>query len=658
MIEPPAASLSRDALRRGLATANIPVLLLVLFQVTGDRRWLRGPFRPRRNEGLGDNSTGGLSEQLQDEVRHAAFDAISRYRDGASLAVPSPSPDLLVEMLSTSMGEAVPREYGPMIADELGVTDEAAAFGTLHPPAGFEVLIIGAGLSGIAAASALKRAGVPFQVVERQSDVGGTWLQNRYPGCGVDTPSAIYSFSFRPWKWSKYFAMRGEVLSYLRDSAQAADVYPHISFGEEVVSAIFDAQAQRWRVETRRPDGAVTTRFAAFVISAAGAFSRPKMPEIPGLAEFTGRCVHTADWPPDVELAGRRVAVIGAGASAMQVVPAIADQVGKLSVFQRVPHWVAPFEQFGADVPADLQALTDAVPLYRNWYRIRWGWTFNDRLYSALQKDPQWEHPERSVNAENDRQREYFTHYIKTELRDRPDLVASVVPDYPPFGKRILLDNGWYRTLARDNVELITERIARVAGDELITESGRAFAVDVIICATGFDVVQFLAPMDIRGRSGRSIREAWDGDDARAYLGMAVPDFPNFFMLYGPNIQPGHGGSIVGLAEIQVHYIVDMLSKMFDKGIATVECREDVWREYNDRVDAAHENMIWTHPGMTTYYRNSRGRVVVPGPFRVIDVWHMARIADLEDYQLTTGSAIQRAGTEEIPEVTAESPFQ
>jgi 4-hydroxyacetophenone monooxygenase len=629
-IEPPVSDLDDAALRAGVAVANVPVLLLLLYQITGDGRWLEDPYRPRRNDGLDDNSTGGFSPEIQDEIRAAAFAAIGRYRDGVPLAIPDPDPAQLVYMLSVSMGERVPAEYGPMMATELTAADDPVR--DVKPPAGFRVLIIGGGLSGIAMGAGLARAGIDFTVLERAHDVGGTWLRHTYPGAGVDTPSSIYSFSFAARPWSRYFALRDEVEQYLRESARDTGMYSHIRFGEEVVSARYAQSRAEWVVETRDDDGGPHRYVANFVISAVGAFTRAKMPDIAGLDSFTGERAHTADWPEHLDLRGKRVAVIGNGASAMQVVPAIADNVSRLTVFQRVPHWIAPFPKFGQQVPQQLRRLVEAVPLYRIWDRIRWGWTFNDRLYDSLQKDPQWPHPERAVNAINDRHRAFFTRYLENELDGRPDLIEALTPSYPPFGKRILLDNGWFRTLRRDNVELVSERVARVDGPTLVAESGRRFDVDVLICATGFDVVNFLAPMDVRGRSGRTIRDVWGGDDARAYLGMTVPDFPNFAMLYGPNVQPGHGGSLVTLAEIEVHYVLDLLAKMFRGGLASAECDPEVYRRYNQRVDEAHERMIWTHPGMSTYYRNSLGRVVVPGPFRNVDLWHMAREANLGDF--------------------------
>jgi 4-hydroxyacetophenone monooxygenase len=336
------------------------------------------------------------------------------------------------------------------------------------------------------------------------------------------------------------------------------------------------------------------------------------------------------------------VAVIGNGASGMQLVPAIAGTAASITVLQRSPQWAAPFELLHVKVPEPLRWLSAEVPLYRLWYRLRQGWTFNDRIHEALQKDPDWEHPDRSVNAINDAHRRFFTRYVESELGDRPDLMEKVLPDYPPYGKRILLDNGWYRTLKRDDVELVTDSIARIEGNRVVTETGASYEVDVIACATGFDVVRFLAPIEITGRGGVRLHDVWDDDDARAFLGTAVPGFPNLLMVYGPNTQGGHGGSLIGTGEAQMHYIVSLLAQMVHNGIGAVEVKPEVYDDYNRKVDEAHEAMIWTHPGMETYYRNARGRVVVPIPWRVVDFWHMTRAADLDDYVVEPAVAAVR----------------
>jgi len=634
-----------DALyREAVGIANIPTLLLVLVQLTGDTGWLDERYAPKRSRGIDENAGGGLPEEIQDEIRAAALEALAAWRNGTPVALPDPSDETLVRMLSFSMGEPVPEEYGPMIAWELGLDRANPEEEWPEPPEGFEVLVIGAGASGIAAAIKLGEAGIPHTVVERRETIGGTWLENRYPGCGVDTPSALYSFSFAQHDWSKYFALRDELHEYLEGVADDFGLRERIRFETEVLDAAYDEGSKRWRVEIRGPGGEEETLTPNVVISAVGAFRPPKFPKIPGLDSFPGPCLHTARWPEDLELRGRRVAVIGNGASSMQLVPAIVDEAESVTIYQRSPQWAAPFEALHEDVPEPKRFLSREVPLYRVWYRLRWGWTFNDRAHPALQKDPSWPHPERSLNEVNERHRDYLARYMASQVGDDPELLEAVMPDYPPFGKRMLLDNGWYRSLTRDHVELVTEPIAEVRGSSVVTASGQERAADVLVCATGFDAVRFLSSFELRGRENLTLRDAWDDDDARAYLGTAVPGFPNFFMLYGPNTQAGHGGSLLAITESQLHYVMDLLRQMLERGIDEVECRREVHDAYNALVDRAHEQMVWTHPGMETYYRNSRGRVVVNTPWRIVDYWRMTRSADLEDY--IAAPALQGASAE------------
>ncbi|MFN0091517.1 MAG: flavin-containing monooxygenase [Acidimicrobiales bacterium] len=626
-----------------VAVANIPTLLMVLVQLTGERRWLDAPYRPKRARGLSDNDTGGLPEDVQAEIRDAALEAILAWREGRPVALPEPSEELLVEMLSCAMGEQVPAEYGSFVADLVGQRLQLPDH-TIAAPEGFSVLIVGAGVSGLCTAVNLQAAGIPFTIIEKNDTVGGTWWDNHYPGAGVDTPNHLYSYSFASYDWSMYFCLQNELHSYLEHVADRFDLRRHVQFQTEVEAAEWDDAAQRWDVTIRRPDGSRGTLSAPVVVSAVGIFNPIVLPDIKGLDSFAGQKFHTARWPADADLEGKRVVIIGNGASAMQTGPEIADRVGSLTIFQRSPHWAAPFEHFRKPVPDPIRFLFREVPLYRSWYRLRLGWTFNDRLHTALQKDPNWDHPERSLNATNDAHREYFTRYMEEELGDRADLLPKVVPTYPPYGKRMLMDNGWYRMLRKPNVELVDNPIVEIKPDRVVTEDGREFEADVLILATGFDVLRFMTAFDVKGRSGRSLRDVWNDDDARAYLGMAVPDYPNFFMLYGPNTQPGHGGSLIFVIEMQLHYIMSLLEQMAERGIGAVEVRRDVHDAYNGRVDAAHENMVWTHRGMETYYRNSKGRVVVNFPYRNVDLYRMTRHADLDEYVTDPVKAPQPAG--------------
>ncbi|CUI81298.1 flavin-containing monooxygenase [Achromobacter aegrifaciens] len=629
-------------LKRALASANIPTLLMVLVHLTGDTQWLSERYQCSRIRGLEDNDPGGLPDAVQEEIREAAYSAILLTRRGQQPKLPAPAHEQLVAMLRTSIGEDVPDSYGPMIAAWLGLDPDFALeqHDAFQVPQGYRVLVIGAGVAGLCAAIRLQGAGIPYVVIEKNAEVGGTWYENRYPGAGVDTPNHIYSYSFAKHDWSRYFALQGEIQGYFESVADQRGVRPNIRFNTRVESARYDEDALCWNIRTVGQDGQVQDYVADILISAVGLLNVPKLPPIPGLESFKGPCFHTANWPEGLDLRGKNVGIIGNGASSMQVVPAIADQVRSLTVFQRSKQWAAPFEKFQKPVPEDVRFLLREVPYYQEWYRQRLAWIFNDRVHATLQIDPQWPHPERAINQINDRHREHFTSYIKAELGDRQDLLPDVLPDYPPFGKRMLMDNGWFRTMARDHVQLVTGGIARVTENAVVSDNGRAHELDVLVVATGFDAINLLSSFKLYGRGGRSIREAWDEKGAEAFMGVAAPGFPNLFILAGPNTALGHGGSVVALLETQVRYVMGLLQQGLDKagGRFEIEVRRDRHDAYNARVQAAHDRMIWTHKGMSNWYRNAHGKVVAPTPFRNDDYWHMLRKTDMGDYHYRPAS--------------------
>ncbi|BBF99374.1 MULTISPECIES: flavin-containing monooxygenase [Pseudonocardia] len=625
----PQRPLDEARLRTAVASANLPTLAMVTFHLTGDRRWLHPPYRPVRSAGLGPNDDGGLDEAVAADLRAAAVEALTAWSRGAEPAVPDPDPDLLRTMLSTAVGEEVPDEYERLMREEMGFTPDPGPRPVRHDR-DFSVVIIGAGISGIAAAVRLQRAGIPFVILERNDDVGGVWLTNTYPGAGVDTPSYLYSFSFFPRNWSTHFGKRDEMAAYLAEAADHFGLRRHIEFGVSVDSATWDDDDQHWTVTA----GGRSWRAPA-VISAVGLFNTPKVPNLPGLDEFEGPIFHTADWPDDIDLTGKRVAVVGTGASAMQVVPAVAGRTGHLTVFQRSPQWIAPNAEYFAPVGDDVHWLMSHVPYYHDWYRFRLAWVFNDRVHPSLQVDPDWPHPERALNAVNDGHRRFFTRYIEQQLDGRPDLIEKCLPDYPPFGKRMLLDNGWYAALRRDDVDLVTAGVARITATGVTSDTGEEYDADVVVLSTGFDAQHFLPGIDVRGRDGTALHDVWGEDDAVAHLGISVPGFPNLFLMYGPNTNAGAGGSFIFVAEAQTRYIVDLITTMTEDGIGAVEVTPEALDRWVTDVDRRHARMVWSHPGMTTYYRNSRGRVVTNSPYRVVDYWSMTRDADLADHRTT-----------------------
>lgn len=620
-----------ESLRDALIDANVPTLLMVLRHLTGDRRWITDPYRPGRGKPLDDNDSAQLSSELQAEVRAAALEAVVAYREGHLQPV-TPSPIEVTEMLGCAMVDEVSAEYGELLSEEMGFISRDIDMPSELVPPNFHVVIIGAGLSGLCMGVKLAAAGVNFTILEKDYDLGGTWLENVYPGCGVDTPGHLYSFSFAPNpNITRYFARRGEVQAYLQSVASKFKLRQQIRFETEVSQARYEAQHRRWQVEVTSRGG--TEKIVADVlISAVGMVNRPLIPDLPGLDGFPGPVLHTAAWDPAVELTNKRVAVIGTGASAMQLVPSIVDYAEQVTVFQRSKQWAIPHPNYQREVKSSVQLLMREIPFYLQWYRLRAFWNFSDRLHSALQIDPEWPNPERSVNATNDRHRAFLTKYIKEQLGDHTELIEACLPDYPPYGKRPLIDNNWYQTIVREDVSLVSEPVDHIDGSTVVTASGAGFEADVIAMATGFKVLQFLWPMDIIGLSGTPLRDQWGVHDARAYLGITVPDFPNFFILNGPNTNAGHGGSAIHSTEFQVRYVMQAIRSLLTTGQGAIDVNRDKFLRYNAELDEALSQCIWSHPGMTTYYRNEFGRVVVSSPWKYVEYWRRLLPFDPSDY--------------------------
>ncbi|MFC0314803.1 flavin-containing monooxygenase [Gordonia phosphorivorans] len=609
-------------------------MLAVLLELTGDPRWTAPRYAPTRSRGMDDNATGGLPEEVRVEIQEALVDAVEQWWAQGGPARRTLDTAEVKRLLDFTCGESVPADFAPMMAEIVnGPRVKPAA---TEPDDRLQVVVIGAGIAGMLASVELTRAGISHVIMEKNAEVGGSWWENRYPGAGVDTPSHLYSISSFPRNWSTHFGKRDEVQQYLEDFATANDIRRHVRFGHEVTRAEFDAAGQCWRVSVQGPEGEPETVIASVVISAVGLLNRPKMPDFAGTDDFQGRLFHSAEWPEDLDepdsLRGKRVGIVGAGASAMQIGPAIADRVGSLTVFQRSPQWIAPNDDYFERIDDDANWLMDHVPGYREWYRARLSWIFNDKVYPTLLVDPEWPEEKSSINAANHGHRNFYERYLRDQLGDRTDLISASLPDYPPFGKRMLLDNGWFAMLRKPDVALVPHGVQALTPTGLIDSTGVEHELDVIIMATGFHSVRILYPMDIIGRSGRSTKSIWGDHDARAYLGITVPDFPNFFIMTGPNTGLGHGGSFITILECQVRYIMAALEWMRTDRLGALECRAEVNERYNDAVDRQHARMVWTHPAMENWYRNPDGRVVSVLPWRINDYWSMTSAVDPNDF--------------------------
>jgi cation diffusion facilitator CzcD-associated flavoprotein CzcO len=482
------------------------------------------------------------------------------------------------------------------------------------------IAIIGTGFAGLGMAIRLKQEGIhDFVVLEKAHDVGGTWRENSYPGVQCDVPSHLYSFSFAPNpNWTRTFPLGAEIRAYLRDCAERFGVMPHIRFGQEVESAEWDDEAQRWTVETT--DETIT---AQILVAGTGPLHEPSIPDLPGLDSFRGRAFHSAQWDHEHDLTGERVALVGTGASAIQIVPRIQPQVGKLDVFQRTPPWVVPHNDrpitplekrlYSALPPAQL-----AMRAGIYWARESFALAFVDKRFARF--------PEAMARR-----------HIAKQIDD-PELRRKVTPTYTIGCKRVLISNEYYPALQQPNVDLVTDGIAEVRPDAIVTADGTERAVDTIIFGTGFQVTDPPAAQLVRGRDGRTLAETWGGS-MQAHRGTTIAGFPNLFFLVGPNTGLGHN-SIVFMIESQLNYVLDALRVMDTRGLGSVDVRPEAQARFNDRIQRQLANTVWNSGGCASWYLDPDGRntTLWPGftwPFR-----QLLRRFDPEHYELRAPAVV------------------
>jgi cation diffusion facilitator CzcD-associated flavoprotein CzcO len=502
------------------------------------------------------------------------------------------------------------------------MTDDAPATAPLPPHV--HVLVVGAGFGGLGMAIKLDQAGEhDYLVVDKGHEVGGTWRDNTYPGAACDVPSQLYSFSFAPNPgWSRSFSPQPEIQAYIRRTAEEAGVLDRFVFGTAVEEARWDADAGFWRVQTSA--GSLT---ADVVVTASGGLSEPKMPDIDGLDDFAGEIFHSARWNHDYDLTGKRVAVIGTGASSIQIVPEVAEQVAHLDVYQRTAPWVMPRRdrRYTAVERLGFRFVPGLQKLYRT--AIYWGrecfvpgFTVNPKLAAPAAKAA--------------------LHNIERAIDD-PALRAKVTPHYQIGCKRILISNDYYPALARDNVDLVTDPIAKVTGNAVVTSDGTEHEVDAIIVATGFHTTEQPIAEQISGEGGRTLADVWRRDGMAAYKGTTIHGFPNLFQIVGPNTGLGHS-SMIFIIESQIAYVVDALARMRSTGLATVQPRADAQRRWNTILQRRLARTVWSTGGCSSWYLDEHGRNTTLWPGTTVSF--RARLArfDQDAYLTTAASSTAR----------------
>lgn len=454
-----------------------------------------------------------------------------------------------------------------------------------------KIVIVGAGFGGLGMGMRLREAGEhSFMILEKEARLGGTWRDNAYPGSACDIPSHLYSFTDEPNPgWSQVFAPQAEILAYMERMAERRGLLPHLRCNAEVTAAAWDDDALLWRIALANGE----TLAAKVLVAAWGQLNRPNYPAIEGRDSFAGPAFHSACWREDVALAGKRVACIGSAASAVQLIPPVAEAAAHLTVFQRSPNWIAPrmnrayteeeLAAYHAD-PALLQSSRDAMFSEREerFEKVRLGTHLAEEVRAAALA------------------------HLEAQVPD-PDLRAKLTPDYPVGCRRILVSDDYYPALMRPNVDLVTEPIARIAPEGVVTADGALHPCDVLVYATGFETHSFLGARDITGRKGQSLRTRWR-QGAEAYLGVTVPGFPNLFFLYGPNTNLGHN-SILMMLEAQFRYILQALGHLEAEGVAALDLRPGAMTRFSTELQRALEGAAWSG-GCTSWYKTAEGRIV------------------------------------------------
>ena len=626
--------INKNNISLAIKSASFPVLAATLVHVVGDIKILDDLPKPKMAM-LGEIQ-GYFTEQDKQLIKSIALPLLEKYFLDTELKdFYIPSDDEMHKIMNYIVGAEVSEDYVPMMLDELNLRISKPIKNIVAPNKrdmkDFSALIIGAGMSGILMGIKLAEKGIPFKIYEKNSSVGGTWADNTYPGCRVDIANHFYSYSFEEnHQWSQYFSQQPELEQYFQTCFDKYDLAGMTQFNTEVSAMTFDDSSNLWSIQSIN-DGSEDSEEFNLVISCVGQLNQPKIPEINGLELFGGNIFHSARWPKDDQITGKKVAVIGSGASAFQIVPSIADQCDELTVFQRSAPWMFPNPDYHRDVEDGKKWLLENLPGYSRWYRFLLFWPGSDQLLDSLFIDPEWQGGESSINETNDQMRQIFTDAMLGQLQDK-SLIPKVIPNYPPFGKRMLQDNGaWLQSLQKDNVRIFTNEIQELTPRGILSNN-KLHEFDTIILATGFKAQEFFTPICINGGDG-FFNDQY-GDSPQSYLGIAFDTLPNFFSTYGPGTNLAHAGSIIFNSECQVKYICSAIDYILENNIKHLKVKQDVVASYQEKLEARLNQMVWQHPNVSSWYQNSKGKVVTTSPWRLIEYWKWTKKFEASDYEL------------------------
>jgi 4-hydroxyacetophenone monooxygenase len=575
-------------------------------------------------------------EEETAKIQRKAADFLKAHRDAGAPVLDIGPRERLHRSLELIYAEPLTDQAAEFYIEEMGLDHwvRALAWKGKPDPAklkDFTVTIIGAGLGGLNVAAMLDKAGICWTLVEKNDGVGGTWWENRYPGARVDTPSRSYNHVFGvEYDYPSPFCDWKDNQLYFEWVADRHDLRRGIRFNTEVRALTWNEADRMWDIDVTGPDGEQTLRSNA-VFTAVGFLSRPNMPEIEGMESFAGPSWHTARWPEDYDLKGKRIAVIGTGATGYQMVPELALQAEQVTVFQRSPQWVFPIPGYRSPFPAQVGWLDRNLPFHRNFMRARSGYTGSFPKLTTI--DPDYDDPH-ACNALNKASRDAAIGFLREKLGDE-ERVAQMTPPHPVWSARAIIVDPEYSildALNRDNVELVTSGIARINPTGIEDADGTQHDVDAIVYATGFHASEYLYPMTVTGRNGQTIDQLWEDGGARAFLGCMMPGFPNLWSLYGPNT---NGPLLVSsFHEMITLYALQCIERLLSGEEDTIDVTDEAYRRYNRDLDAENLRKVWSDPRTQSYYWTRHGRSAVQNPYSAPDMWQMLCEPDFADHDL------------------------
>ena len=627
------AEWDESLVRNAVNEANVGVLRVALYHETKDPKLAAIPAIewPIRGGAL---MAFSIPREDHDYVREKAID----YLLSGKRPAPPPTREESAALMKMFTGkdqsaEAVDYGYEELAFEEIPRDATWSKKPSSQVLDNFSVTIVGAGFSAIAAAIQLDRLGIKWRIIERHRDLGGTWHINNYPEARVDVSTFLYQYKFeKNYPWESFYAPRDELQKYANFIVDKYNLRDRMTFNTKLTEAAWDEESHRWNIVIQNQDGDLEQISSNAIISASGLFNTPKLPDIPGIKNYQGKMFHTTAWDHDFDYTGKRVALIGTGSTGLQLARGVAERAGRLTVFQRTASWVTPVKGYRSKISDGKRWLLDNMPGYNNWF-VYLNYYAELQMQDFQEVDPDWVASGGRVNEKNAIFTEALKSLIRQKVGDRDDLYEKLVPDVVPMARRLVIDNDWYETVQRENVTLETGGIAEITENGIRTKDGVEHPFDLIVLSAGFDVSRYLLPADYRGVDGVTLGDLWDKDGARAFKGITLPGFPNFFMMYGPNGQ-ARIGSFHSWAENFSRYIAGLLVHALEKGGDAIVVSRKAYDDYNGAMDEAMKGLLWETETGNGYYVNKHGRSGVNMPWSVHHFYSMIKDIDPENYEV------------------------